>query len=226
VKVRKESLGQISLLSEGGFGKVFRVDTFTLSDDAPLAYKEFTVDHAGQARSAEATVAFRAALSSAERTELDMYSVWPRAVVVDESEVVCGLLMPLIPQAFYCRMTDPHSGHIAARLRGLSWLIASPRQRAAAKIDLGEVSHTDRLILLALLVYIIGWLHERGWVFGDLSFGNVTFALNPPRVLLLDCDGTASLSDFARRQSSTPFWDPPECRIESSRRQEVAGYRH
>ena len=66
-------------------------------------------------------------------------------------------------------------------------------------------------MLLAQLVYAIGRLHKHGWVFGDLSFKNAAFALDPPRMMLLDCDGAASLTDQPRKQASTPFWDPPEC---------------
>jgi hypothetical protein len=47
-------------------------------------------------------------------------------------------------------------------------------------------------------------------VFGDVSLRNAVFALGPPRVLLLDCDGAASLSNPARQQPNTPFWFPPE----------------
>ena len=67
--------------------------------------------------------------------------------------------------------------------------------------------------MLAQLVYAIGRLHKHGWVFGDLSFKNAVFTVDPPRVMLLDCDGAADLRDFGRRQSSTPYWDPPECPI-------------
>src|SRR5258706_8023443 len=31
--------------------------------------------------------------------------------------------------------------------------------------------------------------------------------------MLSDCDGAAALADTARKQSSTPYWDPPECPI-------------
>jgi hypothetical protein len=212
MKVSKADLKSLTFLAEGGFGKVFRVGGFTLpGDPAPLAYKEFTRDRVRQARSAEAAVDFRAGLSPAERAELDRFSAWPKGLVKDRSGAVCGLLMPLIPQEFFCQMADPDSGQMTSKPRVMSWLIASGKQRAAAKIDLAEVDQTERLILLAQLVYIIGRLHRHGWVFGDLSFGNVVFALDPLRLMLIDCDGAAALKDHSREQFSTPFWDPPEC---------------
>ena len=214
MKVRKAKLGQLTFLAEGGFGKVYRANGFTLPGDrTPLAYKEFTADHAAQARSARAAVAFREGLDAAERTELDYYCAWPRALVEDVRGAVCGLLMPLIPDEFFCRLADADSGQMTSRPREMGWLIASAVQRREAQIDLREVDHTERLLLLAHLIYAIGRLHKHGWVFGDLSFKNAVFALDPPRVMLLDCDGAAALADTGRKQSSTPYWDPPECPI-------------
>ena len=76
----------------------------------------------------------------------------------------------------------------------------------------------ERLILLGKLVYVIGRLHKHGWVFGDLSLRNAVFAVNPPRVMLIDCDGAAPLSDTTRRQATTPFWEPPECPPQGTQR--------
>ena len=217
MKVRKAKLGQLTFLAEGGFGKVFRVNEFTLpGDKTPLAYKEFTADHAAQARSARGAVAFRERLDPAERAELDYYCAWPRALVQDVRGAVCGLLMPLIPNEFFCQLADADSGQMTSRPREMGWLIASAAQRREAQIDLREVDHTERLLLLAHLVYAIGRLHKHGWVFGDLSFKNAVFTLDPPRVMLLDCDGAADLADTGRKQSSTPYWDPPECPIRAA----------
>jgi hypothetical protein len=93
----------------------------------------------------------------------------------------------------------------------MGWLIASAELRRQAQIDLPDIGYTDRLLLIAQLVYAIGWLHRHGWVFGDLSFRNAVFALDPARIMLLDCDGAAALTDAGRKQPSTPFWEPPPC---------------
>jgi hypothetical protein len=213
VKVRKTDLGQLEFLAEGGFGKVFQVRGYTLpGDQALLAYKEFTGAHAEQARSARAAVVFRDGLDPAGRTELDQYCAWPRAVVEDGWNRVCGLLMPLIPAEFFCRLAD-ESGQLTSQPRQMGWLIASAMQRQAAQVDQRDIDHTGRMLLLAQLVYVIGRLHKHGWVYGDLSFKNAVFAEDPPRVMLLDCDGAAALADTARTQASTPYWDPPECPI-------------
>ena len=211
MRIRKAGLGTLTLLAEGGSNRVFRTDDFYQSGElTTLAYKEFIADHAWQARSAQVAVAFRAGLSPAERDDLDHYYIWPRALVEDASGEICGFLMPFIPEEYFCRQVDTDSGRPTSKLRELSWLVASAKQRTAAQVDVPEVNQTDRLILLALLVYAIGRLHKLGWIFGDLSFKNVVFALDPPRVMLVDCDGAAPISDLGRRQYSTPFWDPPE----------------
>ena len=213
--VRKADLGKLVPLAQGGFGQVFRVDGFLLpGDPAPLAYKEFTTAHAEQARSATTAVAFRAGLSDEDRGELERCCAWPKALVEDPPGQVCGLLMPLIPAEFFCQQTDPDSGQLTSRPRSLAWLAASTKQRVAAKVDIPEVDRVERLVLLAHLVYAIGRLHRHGWVFGDVSASNAVFSLSPLRLMLIDCDGAAELSNRKRKQYSTPLWDPPECPLE------------
>jgi hypothetical protein len=124
---------------------------------------------------------------------------------------VCGLLMPLLPDAFFTQLIAPHSGHPEKKPRDLAWLPASESQRRAAGVDVPDVEMTDRLALLAQLSYVVAWLHRRGWVYGDLNLHNVVFALAPARIKLLDCDSAAPLSDTRRRQGHQPAWEPPEC---------------
>ena len=66
-------------------------------------------------------------------------------------------------------------------------------------------------MLLAQLVYEVARLHKQDWVYGDLSFKNAAFAIDPPRMILLDCDGAADLHNQSRQQSHSLGWDPPEC---------------
>lgn len=211
MRVNKTDLGRLVNLAEGGFGKVYRVPDYRLPDDLDdLAYKEFTQERAQQAHASQAAVAFRDGLNAVERTELDLYAAWPRAIVEDGG-VVIGLLMPLVPDDFFCELIDDKTGIRTTAPREMQWLIASQAQRDAAEVDLPSVDKTQRLTLLAQLVFTVGRLHKRGWVFGDLSFKNAVFAVNPPRMMLLDCDGAASVKDPRRKQAHTPFWIPPEC---------------
>ena len=210
MEVEKKSLGQLDPLAEGGFGKVYRTGYHLPNDAADLVYKEFTRDHSLQAGSARAAVSFRDGLNPADKAELDSRTVWPRALVEEPRGTVKGLLMPLIPHEFFERMMDSDTGAMKDQPLEWSWLAASARQRAAAQLALRDVDKLERLVLLGKLIYPIAWLHKQGWVFGDVSFRNAVFTLDPPRVLLLDCDGAAPLSDRNRRQATTPFWEPPE----------------
>jgi hypothetical protein len=204
--VRRADVRARRLIKSGGFGDVYRVDGFR----QPVAYKEFTSEHATQARAARMAVDLRDRLSRDDRKVLDRLSVWPRALVEDSGRV-CGLLMPLLPEAFFTRLIDPQSGQPEKRPRDLAWLPSSESQRRAAGVDVPDVEMTDRLALLAQLSYVMAWLHRRDWVYGDLNLHNVAFALAPARIKLLDCDSAAPLSDVHRRQGHQPAWEPPEC---------------
>jgi hypothetical protein len=212
--VKKTDLGTLEPLAKGGFGEVFRVGGNPLPGDrTPLAYKEFTADFDMQRRSALAAVAFRDGLGQTDRDDLDRCTAWPRELVLDSSGEISGLLMRLIPDDFFCELLDSTTGKKDRKVRDIQWLGATRVQRDAAEIDLRDIEPLERLILLGKLVYAVGRLHKHGWVFGDLSFKNAAFALDPPRMMLLDCDGAAALSNPARKQASTPNWDPPECPI-------------
>lgn len=219
MRVEKRSLQPLTRLSKGAFGEVYRVGGYHLpGDPVDLAYKEFTQEAALQAKSAAAAVAYRDGLSPFDKADLDKHAAWPRALVEEPRGNVTGLLMPLIPQDFFCRMEDPDTGVLGERPLEMTWLAAGAVQRAAVQLNLQDVPKLERLILLGKLVYVIGRLHKHGWVYGDLSLRNVVFAVNPPRVMLIDCDGAAPLSDTSRRQATTPFWEPPECPPQGTQR--------
>ena len=111
MRIEKRVLGSLTWIAKGGLGEVYKVVGYHLpGDPVDLAYKEFTSHEAEQARAAEAAVAFRAALDVAGRADLDARAVWPRALVEEPRGTVKGLLMPLIPAAFFCRMEDPETG--------------------------------------------------------------------------------------------------------------------
>ena len=205
MRVNRAGLGPLTELAEGAYGKVYRAEQYRLPGDASaIAYKEFTKNEAEQGRAAEDAVSFRDLLSPADRSDLDRRTAWPRALVEERGAVV-GLLMPFITQDFFFQAP----GKTASRLRDLQWLIATPAQLTASGVP--DVDETDRLVLLAQLVYAIARLHKKDWVYGDLSFRNAAFAVDPPRMILLDCDSAADLRNQGRKQSHSLGWDPPEC---------------
>jgi hypothetical protein len=209
MQVNYASLGPLKEIAEGGYGKVYRAERFRLpGDSSAIAFKKFTTQVAEQARAAAEAVSFRDRLSPGDRVDLDRCTVWPRALV-EERGVIVGLLMPLIGQEFFFQATDQATGETTRKLRDLQWLIASPTQLTANGVP--DVDETDRLVLLAQLVYDVARLHKQNWVYGDLSFKNAAFAIRPPRMILLDCDGAADLHNQLRMQAHSFGWDPPEC---------------
>ena len=209
MRVNRAALGPLKELAEGAYGKVYRAEQYRLpGDPSAIAFKEFTTQVSEQALAAENAVSFRHLLSPADRADLDRCTVWPRAVVEERGAVV-GLLMPLIGPEFFFEATDQATRETTTKLRDLQWLIATPAQLAENGAQ--DVEETDRLVLLAQLVYDVARLHKQDWVYGDLSFKNAAFAIRPPRMILLDCDGAADLHNLRRKQSHSLGWEPPEC---------------
>lgn len=204
MSVSVDDLGPRTKIADGGFGCVYRVPRFRLfGDQDELAYKEFTTDVADQARAARASIGLWDRLDRDERRTFGELFAWPRALVHDASGSVCGLLMPLLGPDYFIDGAKP-------KPRDMQWLIASEAQRRASGAGVADIDLVDRHVLLTKLAYALGLLHRLRWVYGDLSFKNLVFALDPPRVKLIDCDAAAALSDRGRTQGNTTFWAPPE----------------
>lgn len=214
MRIRKSDLGHLEVINSGAYGCVYRAPGYQLPGvAAALAYKEFTSEVDTQARAAEKAVAFRQlTLSAAQRAALDRHAVWPLAGVEDDHGTVTGFVMTLIPGDFFFDTTDPFDDAPVKALREIQFLIADPATLAAQQLE--EVDETDRLALLAQLCYVFRLLHRHGWVYGDLSFMNAAYAVHPvdpPRLVLLDCDAAAAESDAGRKQAHSIGWKPPEC---------------
>lgn len=212
----KSELGRLVELQDGAFGTVYAVPQYELRGDegTALAYKEYKATVSGQGGvTAERAAALKRAVDFRRRdrrgqAELDKYFAWPWETVKDDATgEVCGFLMPLAQQDFFW-----HEGNPSGKPRTLDWLISPEPNWRAQGVDLSALGVTERLFLMAQLVFAIDLLHKRGWVFGDLSFPNGAFALDPPRLMLFDCDDAADLTDRNRKQPHSPNWLPPECR--------------
>jgi hypothetical protein len=207
--IRKADLEPLQEINSGGYGVVYRTPFRLKGDPGPLAYKEFTTEHAAQARAAARAVALWEGVDDADRLRLGRYSTWPRALVKERGSV-SGLLMPLLTDEYFFRQRDAITGNVSRKPRAMAWLAATQTQRSAAGVDVPAVDRLDRLVLLAKLAYVIALLHRLRWVYGDLSLNNVAFALAPPRIKLVDCDAAAPLADLTRKQAHTLLWEPPE----------------
>ena len=202
----------LRFLNGGNFANVYQTGykpRFTI--DA-LAYKEYkspgSPDVGVRARKA---VVFRDSLPRSGREFLDERFAWPRDVVLDPATGICGYLMPLADEAF---LWD--TGKVKGKMRTLDWLAAPEPfwQTNDVVDDMATLTLADRVFLMLQLASAVSWLHEQGWVYGDLSFNNVAFALpraqQPPRLLLFDCDETARLTDRQRApQPHSLNWAPP-----------------
>jgi hypothetical protein len=145
-------------------------------------------------------------------------AAWPSAVVVDpgaEPGTVTGLLLPRAPRRFSLRHRD---GEV--RLATLSYLTASPGQRAAAYgLALPPPFSVERLGIVYALARLLEAFQSTvpSIGHGDLSTKNVLWSLERgPEVFLLDCDSAeryaadgSRLDAEHRRRAMTPNWDDP-----------------
>ena len=207
---RRRDLSNLEFIARGSYGQVFRVHGYGLfgTGTEPLAYKQYLdLGANGAGAVAESVIGFRAELANTNHLvcrELDTYFAWPREPVMDEdTRRTSGFLMLLAEPEFFWT-----AGGLAGEPRTMEWLTVNADRLQA--IGASPPDATDRLVLMTQLAFALALLHNQGWVFGDLSFRNVLFRLDPPRILLLDCDGAAELGDTRQDGKHTAWWYPPE----------------
>lgn len=204
--VERSRLGALTPLGSGNSGDVFAISG---SDEV---YKELNARASaiGGREWAVGAVGFWRSLSSAERAHLASIAVWPTDTVEDRGQVV-GVVMPRIP-VDYWHTRVAYDGTTKSFDNAFKWLMQDRSHLAQRDLDVAAVTDTAvKVSLLAQVAEAVAWLHARGVVFGDISYSNFVFALNPPRVLLLDCDAVAT--GPATRQGlgrHTPAYTPPE----------------
>lgn len=204
--VQRSSLTRLERLGSGGSGVAYAI----LGTD--LVYKELNAkaQAIGAAAWAAGAVDFWRSLSEVDRAHLARLAVWPTDVVVDKGAVV-GVIMPRIPADFW--HTRPQiDGTPKSFDNAFKWLMQARANIAQGSLDVDAV--TDPVVKIALLAQVVeavAWLHARGVVFGDVSYGNFVFALHPPRALLLDCDAVAtSPATNHALGRNTRSYQPPE----------------
>lgn len=208
--VDRSSLGRLTRIGDGGFGVVSGAPDVVLDGRGGWAYKEFTKDAAWQGEAARQCVELWEQLDAEEQNMLARCAAWPQALVTGETGSVVGFLMPLAGAEFFRQ--GRNEDYELASLPCAIGLLAQERSwlRDVKQMDLPDVSNEQRLFLLSWVVHAIGVLHKHDWVFGDISGRNILFALGPPRVMLVDCDGAAPESDTSRRQGrSLGYGDVP-----------------
>lgn len=215
--VKLASLGVLTLIDDGAVGQVFSTGYRLRTNPVALAFKKVKSGLSPDKRNAAIAemrnaIVFRRSLAAEDQELLDEYTAWPLEMVTHENREV-GCLMPLIPKDFFAKVNPPGEKP-KLRTRNVKFLSAPEQENLGRGFSRREMdAFSDRLAIFAViakLAFAIGLLHKHGRVYGDLSLNNAVFALDPPRVMLIDCDATASLSDLKRRQMNSPFFDAPE----------------
>jgi hypothetical protein len=195
-------------LGAGSQGAIYRAQpnpAFELS--FPLIYKEFSATTVVAGMSLELLARFRADLDDKDRAVLDLRTVWP-AAVVEKNGRVCGYVMQEIPDTFMQTIrTTSGTEPIPREIQHL--FVAD----ALARKNIGEIPEsTERLALAREAAFVLGFLHKRELIFGDLSYKNAVYALRPkPMVMLLDCDAVRRRGQgSAVPQLNSPGWGAPE----------------
>jgi len=219
IRLDKRELGTLTPLGTGGMAQVYRVGGSVAQLPGDLAFKELKPTVVDPVRSQllnmmRLAVEIREKMSPQEQTELDSLAVWPLAMVHDKGQEV-GLLMPCLPDDFFIDALA--AGQPTKRVFEFQLLSADPDQAKRNGFDKSrEPADNDlvRLALMARLAYAIEVIHRprngQRLVYGDLSLRNAAVATTPPRILLMDCDGVADITDTTRTQPNTPFFQPPE----------------
>ena len=206
--VQRDELGSLEPLASGSVSEVFRTGFRLPGYRGALAYKELRSslpqeECSRAVGSMREAVRLRDSMSDEDRSDLDVLTVWPLALVEDGG-LVRGCLMPLIHPEFFAELRPPATGKKVSRARDLAWLAARPGVLQWAGVSQEEVDEFSSLLVrMRVLVGLVGsivLLHSHGVVYGDISLKNAVFCLGYcPRSVLIGCDGVARLDDISRR---------------------------
>jgi DNA-binding helix-hairpin-helix protein with protein kinase domain len=194
-----------ALLGQGGQGQVVEVLTPPDGHLGPLVAKWYLPGVALAAGPLTRMIAWRRRLDDADRSTVDGFACWPRAVLLRNGRAA-GVLLPRVPEEFAFTTRLP-LGQTASTLRELQFLIAGPE--LLRRRQLPDVSTADRLRLVAALAEAVSFLHTRGVVLGDLSVKNVLWSPSGA-VYLIDCDSLRLTGATpAVAQPNSPGWEDP-----------------
>jgi hypothetical protein len=199
-------------IGSGAQGQLFRVEDVRVPDRSSLpdtlVFKEFHASTKVSGAGLEALARFRAELDEHDREVIDAMTVWPCAVVTDGSNRPCGYVMRSIPSEYFQHIeTTGGAEHIPREIQQLFV------PEAIARKNFGETANgVERLALAREMAFILGFLHKRDLVYGDLSYKNAVFRLRPhPGVIIMDCDAIRKVGETAGvAQLHSPGWKPPE----------------
>lgn len=141
----------------------------------------------------EQIIAFGPTMQEAVGPSVDL--CWPLEARGTD-QVLEGYLMPRIKPEFYFEASNRR--RTIRRERQLDWAVSGP---IVAGFQIPFVTtDADRLELLRLFTLWLGAMHERELVYGDISWKNFSFSLNPVRLAVYDFDQTriVGVASFTR----------------------------
>lgn len=151
-----------------------------------------------------AMVRWRHELPRQERAILDRLCAWPIAAVGHDR--VTGILIKPAPEQMFVKLRT----HLVPR--HLDELTRSPERVSALRDHYGTRYYEPpyKLAVLGELLATVQWLHEHGYVVGDLQLRNAVFAVDPaPAVYLLDCDSCLPIAG----RGALPEADPEQWKV-------------
>ncbi|MBH0118423.1 serine/threonine protein kinase [Rhodococcus sp. CX] len=188
-------------LGSGGQGAVYEL----IERDGEVEKRFFMPLEKG-AREFEELLRRRTAVEAAV-SACPIHLCWPENPVRRE-ETLMGYVMPRIPDRFFFEVKFGRSG-VKRRERELQHAI--PRKSAMALPF--DVTDEERFELVYLVARFLDAMHRNNLVYGDISWVNFIFSLNPVELCVLDFDSSrvqGSLPFTRMRPVDTPDWEDPE----------------
>ena len=173
----------------------------------PLVYKEFSHDSEVKPAALDTMVSLRRGLETRDREFLDRHTTWP-LILVEEAGRVVGYLMQAVPPAYFQKFRL--STGTKQKPREIQQLFQSDE---LSKRNLGIVpTWRERFRIARVAAHVIDFLHTHELVFGDISYKNEVWALQPSAtVMFVDCDAIRPRGQSsAVPQAHSPGWEPPE----------------
>ncbi|MEV0895647.1 hypothetical protein [Actinoplanes sp. NPDC049802] len=213
--VEKAVLGRLDHLAKGGTAVIYRLPELQLPGQPALVYKEYnarTRTFAGPAlrRGLLDLVRYRLAMTDQRRAVWDSWVTWPLRVVDDGGEA-SGILLPLIPAAYF-QTLHTRSGRRRRDPREVEKLFGDTADMA--RLGMPAAGPELRRAIAVQVAKMCARMHLRNVVLGDISGRNMVYDVSGPRpqVMIVDADAARlppSRGAFGG-QPHTPHWEPPE----------------
>lgn len=213
LRVHESELGERRDLAKGGMAYVYDLPEYWVEEQPglPLVYKRYKKPvRPVPIFGLESLVKMRDEWHPDQRRAIDRSFNWMVRVVTDGSGGASGVILPRLNDSFFVDLRNSYGEvrHMPAEGQFLAAGCDYCRQK-----QLIYPTFDQRMALCVSLVKGMGLLHRAEVVYGDLSFRNFLYRLNPtPAVMFVDTDAMRpkGASSAFKLQPHTPDWEPPE----------------